>query len=132
MIGINQLYHQRIVRNKISRNIQIRFSYTQKSHVLEKKSYQKMKRLHDSLTAMAFIDWIKKGHLKKLRTFLLVYANFWVFNKISKIKHFDQLISQLLMTFWSSQILICALKWRKTSFLTCFKQLHWKTCYSPF
>ena len=63
---------------------------------------------------------------------MLIYANSWVFEKISKIKHFDQLIPQLLVTFWSSKSLMCALKWQKRRFLKCFQQPHWKTFFCPF
>ena len=60
---------------------------------------------------------------------MLIYANLWVLDKISKIKLFDQLIPQLLVTFWSLSSLMCALKWQKTRFSTCFQQPHWKACF---
>ena len=44
----------------------------------------------------------QKRPFKKLRTFLLIFANLRVFDKLSKIKNFDQLVPQLLVTFWSS------------------------------
>ena len=47
---------------------------------------------------------------------MLIYANLWVFNKMSKVKHFDQLVPQLLLIFWSSHSLMCALKWQKNRF----------------
>ena len=41
----------------------------------------------------------QKRPFKKLRTFLLIFANLRVFNKVSKIKSFDQFVPQLLVTF---------------------------------
>ena len=65
-----------------------------------------------SLTAVFFLEWIilfallrnslRVEKIKKLRTFWLIFANLRVFDKLSKIKNFDQLVPQLLVTFWSS------------------------------
>ena len=44
----------------------------------------------------------QKRPFKKLRTFLLIFANLRVFDKLSNIKNFDQLVPQPLVTFWSS------------------------------
>ena len=44
----------------------------------------------------------QKRPFKKLHTFWLIFANLRVFDKLSKIKNFDQLVPQLLVTFWLS------------------------------
>ena len=74
----------------------------------------------------------QKRPFKILRTFLLIFANLRVFDKLSKIKNFDQLVPQLLVTFWSSKCLMCALKWQKTRFSTSSQQPPWKTCFFHF
>ena len=70
--------------------------------------------------------------IKKLRTFWLIFANLRIFVKLSKIKNFHQLVPQLLVTFWSSWCLVCALNWQKTRFSTHSQQPIWKTCFCHF